>query len=197
MEALDNITQRIKKDAQEKAKKRVEKAKNEAKEHLAKAQKELEKEKKVLEQETEKTIKIQRSRALSEAKLEARKMKLNAKETVISHAFEMANQRFKNLGETETERYFREAISNSVKLLGSDVEVLCNAKDTQLVMRIASGINPKITVNSKGTQYLGGAVIRTKNGTAQIDVTHGGVLERLKNDLRREVAQILFEKKTS
>ena len=137
MEALDNITQRIKKDAQEKAKKRVEKAKNEAKEHLAKAQKELEKEKKVLEQETEKTIKIQRSRALSEAKLEARKMKLNAKETVITHAFELANQRLKNLSEAETERYFREAISNSVKLLGSDVEVLCNAKDTQLVMRIA------------------------------------------------------------
>ncbi len=195
MGALENITGRIKSDATKKAKKRINEAKKEANALLTKAQKELDKEKKAIEQETEKLIKIQRSRATSEAKLEARKMKLNAKEAVITQAFENANERLKRLGPEQNEKYLRGAITNAVGLLGKDVEVLCNKEVSSLVTRIASEINPRITVSSEGVQYLGGAVIRAKNGTAQIDATFEGVLERIRNDLRREVAGILFTSK--
>lgn len=195
MGSLENITGRIKSDANKKAKQRINEAKKEANALLTKAQKELDKEKKAIEQETDKLIKIQRSRAISEAKLESRKMKLNAKEAVISHAFESANERFKSLDLGQNEKYLRGAINNAVGLLGKEVEVLCNKEVSSLVTRIASEIDPKITVSSKGVQYLGGAVIRAKNGTAQIDATFEGVLERIRNDLRREVAGILFTSK--
>jgi V/A-type H+-transporting ATPase subunit E len=195
MGGLDNITGRIKSDATKKAKQRINEAKKEANTLLTKAQKELDKEKKAIEQETEKLIKIQRSRATSEAKLESRKMKLNAKEAVITQAFENANERLKRLGPKQNEKYLRGAIKNAVGLLGKEVEVLCNREVSSLVTRIASEINPRITVSSEGVQYLGGAVIRAKNGTAQIDATFEGVLERIRNDLRREVAGILFTSK--
>ncbi len=195
MGSLDNITKRISLDASQKAGQSIKEAKREAQEILNKAQMELEREKKAIEQDTEKTIKILRSRAISEAKLEARKMMLNAKENLITQSFEKANERLKNLDLTKNESYLREAIKNGVKLLGSDVEVLCNEDVIPLVTRLASEIDPKITVSSEGIRYLGGAVIRARNGTAQIDATFEGVLERTRNDLRREVAEILFGKK--
>lgn len=192
MGAIENITERIKKDASSKAKQKISQAKIEADDLLNQAKAELEKEKKALELETEKTIKIQRNRAISEAKLEARKMKLTAKEEVITQAFELANERFKTLEAQKTEGYLGRAIAAAVSLLGTDVVVLCNSKDSQMVLTIATGINSQIDVSSEGVDILGGAIIRTKDEKAQIDATFEGVMERKKGDLRREVAQILF-----
>ena len=89
MGAIENITERIKKDASSKANNIISEAKAEADFILNQAKSELEKEKAALESETDKAIKIQRNRAISEAKLEARKMKLAAKEEVITRAFEL------------------------------------------------------------------------------------------------------------
>lgn len=194
MGALENITGRIKKEAKQQADLQIKKANSQAKEILKQAQKETEKEKKSLEQETEKNIGIQRSRAVSEAKLEARKVKLRAKEEVISSAFEMAHERLKNIDSAEKERYLKNAVTSGVNLLGKDVEVLCNPADSHLVMRIASEIGSEIRVSSEGINYLGGAVIRAKDGSSQIDVTFEGVLERMRNELRKEVADKLFQK---
>jgi V/A-type H+-transporting ATPase subunit E len=192
MGALENITERIKKDASSKANSQINEAKKEADEILARAKEELEKEKAQMELETEKVIKIQKNRAISEAKLEARKMNLAAKEEVITRAFELATERFKTLAPSKTEGYLRRAIKNAVSLLGNDVDVLCNSKDSKIVAKIAKEINPGISVTSEGIDYLGGAVIRTMNGTSQIDATFEGVMERMKGDLRKDVAQILF-----
>jgi V/A-type H+-transporting ATPase subunit E len=192
MGAIENITERIKKDASSKANLQISQAKAEADDILNQAKTELEKEKKALELDTEKVIKIQRNRAISEAKLEARKMNLAAKEEVITKAFELANERFKTLVAQKTESYLNRAIREGVSLLGNDVIVLCNSKDSQMVSKIASGINSQIGVSSEGIDILGGAIIRTKDEKAQIDVTFEGVMKRMKGDLRREVAQILF-----
>jgi V/A-type H+-transporting ATPase subunit E len=192
MDAIENITERIKKDASAKANSQINKAKAEADEILNQAKLELEKEKKALEMETEKIIKIKKNRAISEAKLEARKMNLAAKEEVITQAFSLAEERLKTLGAQETEGYLRRAINNAVSLLGNDVTVLCNAKDSQMVSKIASEINPGITVSSTGIDILGGAIIQTKDNKVRIDATFEGVLDRIRSDLRREVAQILF-----
>lgn len=192
MGAIENITERIKKDASSKANVEISQAKAEADDILNQAKAELDKEKKALEMETEKVVKIQRNRAISEAKLEARKMNLAAKEEVITQAFELANERFTTLESQKTEGYLNRAIKEGVSLLGTDVIVLCNSKDSQMVSKIASGINSQISVSSEGIDILGGAIIRTKDEKAQIDATFEGVLERMKGDLRREVAQILF-----
>lgn len=192
MGALENITERIKKDTSSKANSQINEAKKEAEDILARAKEELEKEKAQMELETEKVIKIQKNRAISEAKLEARKMKLAAKEEVITQAFELARERLGTLDPSKTEGHLRREIKNAVSLLGNDVEVLCNSKDSKIVTKIAKEINSGITVTSEGIDYLGGAVIRTKNRTSQIDATFTGVMERIKGDLRRDVAQILF-----
>jgi V/A-type H+-transporting ATPase subunit E len=195
MGALENITERIKKDASSKANKIINDAKQEADEILKRANEELEKEKKALELETKKTIKIQKNRAISEAKLEARKMKLAAKEEVITQAFELANERLANLEDPEIKVYLKKAISNAVSLLGNDVVVLCNSKDSKEAAITAQGISSNITVSSEDIDYLGGCVIRAKNETAQIDATFEGVMDRIKGDLRRDVAQILFDER--
>ena len=192
MGALENITERIKKDTSSKANSQINEAKAEAEEILARAKEELDKEKTQMELETEKAIKIQKNRAISEAKLEARKMKLAAKEEVIIKAFELARERFKTLTPSKTEGHLRREIKNAVSLLGNDVEVLCNSKDSKIVAKIAKEISSGITVTSEGIDFLGGAVIRTKNRTSQIDATFTGVMDRIKGDLRRDVAQILF-----
>jgi V/A-type H+-transporting ATPase subunit E len=192
MGALENITQRIRKDASSKAQKKIDEAKHRAKEILKQAQKELDREKKILELETDKNIKIQRSRAISEGKLEGRKMMLNAKEEIITRAFTLANQRLAEIDQAQKERYLSSAIKSAVSELGSDVTALCNKKDAALVSKVAKKVDSKIKVSSEGTEYIGGVVVRANDGSAQIDATFEGLLNRKRNDLRREIAEILF-----
>jgi V/A-type H+-transporting ATPase subunit E len=193
MGAVDNITGRIKKDATKKAREHIDKSKKEADVIAKKSAKELEKEKKTLEMETDKAIKLQKSRAISEAKLEARKIKLAAKEEVITRAFTMANERLAGLTTQENERYLRNAIQNAVPLLGRNLELSCNPKDAALVSKVAGEIAPGSTVVSDNITFMGGAVIRAKDGSAQIDATFEGLLARMKNALRKEVAETLFK----
>jgi V/A-type H+-transporting ATPase subunit E len=195
MGALENITQRIKKDASQKAQKKINEAKKEAKEILERAQKELDREKKTLELETDKIIKIQRSRAISEGKLEGRKMMLNAKEEIITNAFTLANQRLAELDQAQKEGYLGSAIKSAVSELGSDVTAFCNQKDKALVTKVAKQVDSKIKVSSEGIEYIGGVVVRANDGSAQIDATFEGLLNRMRNDLRREIAEILFTQK--
>lgn len=192
MGALENITHRIKKDASQKAQKKIDQAKRQAKEILEQAQKELTREKKTLELETERIIKIQRSRAISEGKLEGRKMMLNAKEEVITSAFTIANQRLAELDQAQKESYLSSAIKGAVSELGSDVTALCNPKDAALVTKVAKQVDSKIKVSSEGIEFIGGVVVRANDGSAQIDATFEGLLNRKRNDLRREIAEILF-----
>lgn len=192
MGALENITHRIKKDASQKAQKKIDQAKRQAKEILEQAQKELTREKKTLELETDRIIKIQRSRAISEGKLEGRKMMLNAKEEVITSAFTIANQRLAELDQAQKESYLSSAIKGAVSELGSDVTALCNPKDAALVTKVAKQVDSKIKVSSEGIEFIGGVVVRANDGSAQIDATFEGLLNRKRNDLRREIAEILF-----
>jgi V/A-type H+-transporting ATPase subunit E len=194
MGALENITQRIRKDASQKAQKKINEAKKEAKEILEQAQKELDREKKTMELETDKIIKIQRSRAISEGKLESRKMMLNAKEEIITNAFTLANQRLAELDQAQKERYLSSAIKSAVLELGSDVTALCNKNDTALATKVAKQVDSKIKVSSEGIEYIGGVIVRANDGSAQIDATFEGLLNRMRNDLRREIAEILFTK---
>ncbi len=196
MGALENITGRIKKDATQKARQHIDKAKKEANVIAQKSARDLEKEKKTLEMDAEKAIKLQKSRAKSEAKLEARKMKLAAKEEVITRAFTMANERLAGLSPAENERYLRNAFQNATTLLGRDLKLSCNPKDAALITKLASEIAPGSTVVSDNITIMGGAVIRAKDGSAQIDATFEGLLARMKNTLRKEVAETLFKTET-
>lgn len=196
MGALENITGRIKKDATQKARQHIDKAKKEANVIAQKSARDLEKEKKTLEMDTEKAIKLQKSRAKSEAKLEARKIKLAAKEEVITRAFTMANERLAGLSPSENERYLRNAIQNATTLLGRDLKLSCNPKDAALITKLASEIAPGSTVVTDNITLMGGAVIRAKDGSAQIDATFEGLLARMKNTLRKEVAETLFKTET-
>jgi V/A-type H+-transporting ATPase subunit E len=145
-----------------------------------------------MELETDKIIKIQRSRAISEGKLESRKMMLNAKEEIITNAFELARKRLAELDQGQKERYLSSAIKSAVSELGSDVTALCNPKDATLVTKVAKQVDSKIKVSSEGIAYVGGVVVRANDGSAQIDATFEGLLNRKRNDLRREIAEILF-----
>jgi V/A-type H+-transporting ATPase subunit E len=192
MGTLENITQRIKKDASSKAQKKIDAAKHQAREIQERIQKEMDKEKKALELETDKNIKIQRSRAISEGKLESRKMMLNAKEEIITRAFELANERLAEIDQAQKERYLSSAIKGAVSELGSDVTAFCNQKDATLVTKVAKKVDSKIKVSSEGIDFIGGVVVRANDGSAQIDATFQGLLNRKRNDLRREIAEILF-----
>jgi V/A-type H+-transporting ATPase subunit E len=196
MGALENITGRIKKDATQKARQQIDKAKKEADVIAKKSARELQKDKKTLEMDAEKAIKLQKSRAISEAKLEARKIMLAAKEEVITSAFTMANERLTGLSPAENETYLRNAIKNATTILGRDLKLSCNPKDAALITKLTSEIAPGSTVVSDNTNSMGGAVIRAKDGSAQIDDTFEGLLARMKNTLRKEVAETLFKTET-
>lgn len=190
--AVEHIIDRIKRDATEKAEKHINEAQKESGEIKKTIEMELEKERKAILLDNEKAIKMLRGRALSEAKLESRKLKLNTKEDVIKKTFEGAVNRLLVLGPTETEQYLKRAITNASNLLPGNLLVQCRETDRQMVSGIAGGTEGRVQVSPESIECIGGIIIHSSDKTARIDATFDGVLERLRIDLRKEVAGILF-----
>ncbi len=191
--AVEHIIDRIKRDATERAKEHIRKGQKEAGKIETSIEVELEKERKAISLENEKAMKMLRGRALSEAKLEARKLKLNIKEDAIKRTFQEANKKLQALGPSETEQYLRRAITNASKILHGNMMVQCREKDRQLMSSIVAGTGGRAQISPESIDCLGGVIIHSADKTARIDATFDGLLERLRNDLRKEVAEILFK----
>jgi V/A-type H+-transporting ATPase subunit E len=192
MAAVENIIKRIQTDASDRASHYINEAHKEAAEIKKSIEAELEKEKNAIQLENEKTMKMLRGRALSEAKLETRKLKLNAKEEVIIKTFEEAVTKFQALHHNEVEQYLRRAITKVSDLLPGNLIVQCRDKDKEIISRIAGQTGGRVAVSPESIDCLGGVVIHSADKTTRIDATFDGLLKRLKNDLRKEVAEILF-----
>jgi V/A-type H+-transporting ATPase subunit E len=131
---------------------------------------------------------------ISEARRDARKCTLAAKEELIEECFSQARDALRNLRGKEYERTLRRLIERGMALVGNECTAIPSREED---VRILSSYNT-ITVSDErlDADALGGVVLRSRGGEVVVDNTFNGIINRLRDDLRTKVAYILFSEET-
>jgi len=202
-EQVEKIEEIIINEAKEKAENIIAKAKEKAKKVLDEAKREAEKEAEEIINKRKTEAEAEARRILSEAKLEARLKILNAKEQLISEAFDEA---IKNLKEFSQSTQYKNALEDLIKdaaiiMGGGDLEVLLpeNTNVDLDLSKIAkevgnqTGVKTSLSISKERIRSIGGVIVRSKDRLLTVDNTFEARLERLREQLRVNVANLLFK----
>ena len=168
----------------------------------AKAEKTAEAEKAKILENGKKQSEMRYQQIISEAKMNARRAKLGAKEEVIEAAFNQATGELKAKASSGDEEY-KDSLSKMIKEAADeigrdDLIIHLNEADTNTLKQDLSSDNSfeldgiKFTLGEP-IKAIGGAVLKTSDGDIEVNNTIEARLERFKSILRSEVAEILFK----
>ncbi|MBQ6511230.1 V-type ATP synthase subunit E [Methanobrevibacter sp.] len=198
----DKIVSSIMSEAQEKADVIIQNANAEVSTITAKAEKTAEAEKIKIADNGKKQSEMRYQQIISEAKMNARRAELGAKEEVIEAAFTKATDELKAKaasGDEDYENSLSKMIKEAADELGSkDLILQLNERDTDNMKSQLSGVSTfqieDITFElGEPIDAIGGAILKTSNGEIEVNNTIEARLERFKSILRSEVAEILFK----
>lgn len=200
----DKIVSSIMSEAQGKADIIIQEANAEVSAITAKAEKAAEAEKTKILENGNKQSDMRYQQIISEAKMNARRAELGAKEEVIEAAFNQATEELKAKASSCDDEY-EDALSKMIKEaadeIGSDDLIIqLNEADTNNLKKELSasgsdsfqleGINFTL---GEPIDAMGGAILKTSNGDIEVNNTIEARLDRFKSILRSEVAEILFK----
>ena len=197
----DKIVSSIMSEAQEKADVIIQDANANVSEITAKAEKTAEAEKIKILENGKKQSDMRYQQIISEAKMNARRAKLDAKEDVIEAAFSQATGELKQKAADGNDDY-KDSLSKMIKeaadeIGGNDLIIQLNEADTnQFKQELSSdtfeldGIKFQL---GEPIKTIGGAILKTSNGDIEVNNTIEARLERYKSILRSEVADVLFK----
>ena len=198
----DKIVSSIMSEAQGKADVIIQDANAEASAITQKAEKTAEVEKTKILENGKKQSDMRYQQIISEAKMNARRAELGAKEEVIEAAFEKATVELKEKAASGDEEYddaLTKMIKEAADELGSkDLIIQLNEADTNKFKEQLSDVS---TFQIEDINFeigepidtIGGAILKTSNGDIEVNNTIEARLDRFKSLLRSEVAEILFK----
>ncbi|MGN0177444.1 MAG: V-type ATP synthase subunit E [Methanobrevibacter sp.] len=198
----DKIVLSIMSEAQEKADVIIQEVTAEVSAIQSKADKTAEVEKTRILENGKKQSDMRYQQIISEAKMNARRAKLGAKEEVIEAAFSQAVGELKEKASSKSADYedsLVKMIKEAADEIGTnDLIIQLNEADTnQFKSELSSGNVFEI----EGIKFelgepidvIGGAILKTSNGDIEVNNTIEARLERFKSILRSEVANVLFK----
>ncbi len=198
------IVESIMSVAQEKADGIIQDANAEVSQINANAEKTAEAEKTKILENGKKQSDMRYQQIISEAKMNARRAELGAKEDVIEAAFNQAIGELKikaSSGDEEYKDSLSKMIMEATTEIGSnDLILQLNEADTQKFKDDLSSQGSD-SFEIEGIKFtlgepidaIGGAILKTANGDIEVNNTIEARLERFKSILRSEVAEILFK----
>ena len=198
----DKIVSSIMSEAQGKADIIMQEANAEIATINADAEKTAESEKNKILENGKKQSDMRYQQIISEAKMNARRAELGAKEEVIEAAFDKATEDLKDIASSGSEEYddsLSKIIKEAVDELGSkDLIIHLNEADTN---KFKSQLDSSSTFQIDDIKFqlgepidtIGGAIVKTRNGDIEVNNTIESRLERFKSVLLSEVANVLFK----
>ena len=198
------IVESIMSVAQEKADGIIQDANAEVSQINANAEKTAEAEKTKILENGKKQSDMRYQQIISEAKMNARRAELGAKEDVIEAAFNQAIGELKIKASSGDEEY-KDSLSKMImeatkEIGGNDLILQLNEADTQKFKDDLSSQGSD-SFEIEGIKFtlgepidaIGGAILKTANGDIEVNNTIEARLDRFKSILRSEVAEILFK----
>ena len=202
----DKIVESIKSEAQEKADKIIQDAEAEVAVIISNAEKTAEAEQNKILDNGKKQSDMKYQQIISEAKMNARRAELGAKEEVIEAAFAKATEDLKAKTSNDDAEYTESLIKMieeaANELGGGDLVIHVKESDIAKVegqlRKLSADLATKTGVSTtlvmgEPINAIGGAILKTKNGDIEVNNTIESRLDRFKGLLRSEVANVLFK----
>ena len=140
----------------------------------------------------------EKQRIVANAKLQARKLGLDAKEDVIKEAFGAAEAKLRKISSGKEYSSVLEAlIKEAQAVVNSDVEIIARAGDSKVltsdyIKKLSKDTKAKIEVSDSTVETIGGAIVKAKDGKIEVNNTIEMRMERMRGDMRPKVAKALF-----
>ena len=198
----DKIVSSILSEAQNKADEKIQTSQVEAAKISEDGKKQSEVVKNKILESGKKQSDMRYQQIISEAKMNARRAELGAKEDVIEESFKKAQNDLKEIASSNSNEY----IESLVKMIkeaatdigGGDLTVHLKEEDIDKVKdklgEIASSLPDQSNLEIGETiDTIGGAIVKTKNEDIEVNNTIELRISRFKKLLRNDVAKILFK----
>ncbi len=186
--SIEKIIQKIETETASDIDKIVKEAQKAANEIKTKYKKELATELNHIRDQGKKRITIMRNIHLSEARRASRRGILSAKEELIEECFTRAKERLRTLSGDEYRRVMTKLIDQSLNLVGNHGVALVTREEDKAILSSYQNI----TVKPELIPGLGGVILESVDGKIVVDNTFDAILNRQKEDIRTEVAKILY-----
>ena len=153
---------------------------------------------------------LEGQRIIAETKIDIKRKKMDAQEEAIAASFEQATMALKELAEKGKQDHlvYRDIMFSLVTsaceiIAGKRVELALNQRDAttftnkvmgelQAFVKGKTGRDISLTVSSETIQCLGGVIVRDLERQVEVDNTLEAKLNRLKEDIRVDIAKLLF-----
>lgn len=191
--SIENITGKILAEAREQSEQVLTEAGEKSRAIIEKAKVQAEKIRKEHEEKAEEDACLLKSRRTSVAELEVRKMKLGAKQSLVSRCFDEALDKLANMEESE----YLEFLTSAVLATGAvEGELILNARDKKaigekLVKKVNGAGKPvKLTLAEATVNAKGGFVLR--QGSVEINSTLETMINGIRESATPDVVKALF-----
>lgn len=188
--SLDTVVADIEAEAKAQAEEILETAASEAEEIRAEAETEAAAIREAAEREVETEIEQEREQKLSNATLEAKQEKLEARRDVLSTVRERVETAIEELPEDERETLTRELLEDAVTEF-DEAAVYCRPADTDLLEAILADYEGFSLAGER--ECLGGVVLEGGDGRIRVDNTFDSVLETVWEANLKALSDVLFE----
>ncbi len=195
---VDKITEKIAAGSKGEIDATKKEAKGKAKEITSEAEKKAKELKAGIMEAGKRDAEREKQRIVANAKLQARKSRLDAKEDVIKEAFKMAEDKLKKISSSEKYSSVLESlIKEAQAVVKGDVEIIARKDDSKVltsayISKLSEDTKSKIELSSANVDTIGGAIVKAKDGKTEVDNTIEMRMERMKGDIRPRVAKALF-----
>jgi V/A-type H+-transporting ATPase subunit E len=173
-------------------------AKSKAKEITSEAENKAEELKAGIVEAGKRDAEREKQRIVANAKLQARKIRLDAKEDVIKEAFKAAEDRLKKISSSEGySSVLASLIKEAQAVVRGDVEIIVRKDDSKVltpayITKLSIDTKSKIEISSATVDTIGGAIVKAKDGKTEVNNTIEMRMERMRGDIRPRVAKALF-----
>lgn len=198
MENIDKITEKIAAGSKKEVDAIIKEAKSKADEVISEAEKKAEALKAEIVASGERDAERERQRIVANAKLQSRKLRLEAKEDVIKEAFKMAEDKLKEIGSGEQYSSVLAAlIKEAQAVVGGDIELIARKDDLKVltpeyIKKLSADTKARIEISPSTIDTIGGVIVKAKDGKVEVNNTIEMRMERMRGELRPKVAEVLF-----
>ncbi|HIH69390.1 V-type ATP synthase subunit E [Methermicoccus shengliensis] len=189
---LTEIIEDIEQETQQRRAKILEEGKAQADAILKDAEREKEKLILSYEEEARRLAASERRERLSSARLDARRMIVEAREEVVQRAIHQLWDVLESLRDSpEYQEMLRRAIQQGVRELGGSATVYAAPHDLEKVKAIAAEF-PSLVVSDEPLESRGGVVLVSPDGSVRFENTLESLVEEKMESIRLEVYNHIF-----
>jgi len=183
--ALENLIGRINEEAEKELEEIIGKAQREAEAIVKKEKEKGEMEAEKIRARGKRDAERAREKIFALYNRKARMEIANAKEEIIERCFEKIRNKLGSMDGKEYEKVMEKMAKETVKGM-KEFYIIGTRKEDK---KIADKLNAEIKEMRKG---IGGIIIKTEDGSKEIDLTFDFLLERKREEIRIKIARELF-----